>query len=78
MNALDAELMPKFAAPPQLPAAALAWADLISSPTGQPGDPERRLAEILDRCPRGSLVHETTQASLPYARVGATHRGLAP
>lgn len=65
---LDDELIAEFDAPPQLPAAVLAWADLTSSPRGQLWDPERRLAEILDRYPSGSLVHEATQASLPALR----------
>jgi hypothetical protein len=65
---LDEELMAEFDAPPQRPAAALAWADLTSSPSGQCWDPERRFADILDRYPPGSLVHEATRASLPALR----------
>ena len=68
MHGLDEELMAEFVAPPQRPAAALAWADLTSSPSGQRWDPERRFADILDRYPPGSLVHEATRASLPSLR----------
>jgi hypothetical protein len=68
MYGLDGELMAEFDAPPQRPAAVLAWADLTSSPRGQRWDPERRLADILDRYPPGSLVHEATRASLPALR----------
>jgi hypothetical protein len=68
MYGLDEELVAEFDAPPRRPAAALAWADLTSSPTGELWDPERRLADILDRYPPGSLVHEATRASLPALR----------
>jgi hypothetical protein len=68
MYGLDEELMAEFDAPPQRPAAALAWADLTSSPSGQRWDPERRLVDILDRYPRGSVVHKATRASLPALR----------
>ena len=68
---LDRELAAEFDRPPQLPAAALAWADLTSSPSGERWDPERRLANILDRYPPGSLVHEATRASLPALRAAA-------
>lgn len=65
---LDWELTEEFARPPRLAAAALAWADLTSSPSGERWDPERRLAEILDRYPPGFVVHEATRASLPALR----------
>lgn len=68
MHGLDEKPVAEFDAPPQLPAAALAWADLTSSPGGQPWDPERRVAEPLDRYTPGSPVHEATQASLPALR----------
>jgi hypothetical protein len=74
MYGLEEELMAEFGAPPHRPAAALAWADLTSSPTGQRWDPERRLADILDRYPAGSLVHQATRASLPALR--ASVRGI--
>ena len=65
---LDGELSAEFDRPPGVAAAALAWADLTSSPTGERWDSERRLADILMRYPLGSLVHEATRASLPALR----------
>jgi hypothetical protein len=65
---LDKELAAEFVPPPPLASAALAWADLTSSPTGERWDAERRLADILDRYPPGSIVHEATRASLPALR----------
>ena len=65
---LDAELIAEFDPPPRLAAAALAWADLTSSPSGELWDAEQRLAEILDRYSAGSLVHEATRSSLPALR----------
>jgi hypothetical protein len=62
---LATELAAEFDPPPPLAASALAWADLTSSPSGERWDAERRLAEILDRYPPGSIVHEATRASLP-------------
>jgi hypothetical protein len=66
------ELAAEFDPPPQLAASALAWADLTSSPNGELWDPERRLAEILDRYPPGSNVHEATRRSLPRLRAAVT------
>lgn len=71
MLGLEAELITEFDAPPHLPAAALTWADLTSSPTGDIWDPERRLAEILARYPPGSLVHDATRGSLPALSAAA-------
>ena len=65
---LDEELTSEFDRPPRLAAAALAWADLTSSPNGERWDAERRLADILDRYPPGSIVHQATRASLPALR----------
>jgi hypothetical protein len=65
---LDEELASEFDRPPRLAAAALAWADLTSSPSGERWDAERRLADILDRYPPGSIVHQATRASLPALR----------
>jgi hypothetical protein len=69
---LDAALSEEFGRPAPLAAAALAWADLTTSPHGEPWSAERRLAEILRRYPPGSIVHEATRASLPQLR-GAVH-----
>jgi hypothetical protein len=65
---LSEELASEFDQPPRLAAAALAWGDLTSSPTGERWAAERRLADILDRYPPGSIVHEATRASLPAMR----------
>jgi len=65
---LDEELAAEFDRPPRLAAAALAWADLTSSPNGERWDAERRLADILDRYPPRSIVHQATRASLPALR----------
>jgi hypothetical protein len=67
-HGLDAELTAEFDEPAQRAAAALAWADLTTSPTGERWDAERRLADILRRYPPGSIVHEATRASLPALR----------
>jgi hypothetical protein len=65
---LDAELVTEFDRPPRIAAAALAWADLTSSPSGERWDAERRLTEIFDRYQPGSVVHDATRASLPALR----------
>jgi hypothetical protein len=65
---LDAELVAEFDRPDRLAAAALTWADLTSSPSGERWDPEQRLADILMRYPPGSPVHEATRALLPVLR----------
>lgn len=65
---LDEELVAEFDRPFPLAGAALAWADLTSSPTGECWDAERRLAEILTRYPPGSLVREAARRSLPAFR----------
>ena len=62
---LDTQLTAEFERPPRLAAAALAWADLTTSPTGAQWAAERRFADILRRYPPGSIVHEATRASLP-------------
>ena len=62
------QLAAEFDRPPPLAAAALAWADLTSSPTGERWHAERRLADILRRYPSGSIVHEATRATLPVLR----------
>jgi len=65
---LDTALFEEFGRPAPLAAAALAWADLTTSPHGEPWSAERRLADILCRYPPGSMVHEATRASLPELR----------
>ena len=68
---LDSALTAEFDRPPPLAAAALAWADLTSSPNGERWDAERRLADILERYPAGSIVHDATLATLPALRSAA-------
>jgi hypothetical protein len=65
---LDAALSDEFGQPAPLAAAALAWADLTTSPHGERWSAETRLADILCRYPPGSIVHEATRASLPALR----------
>jgi hypothetical protein len=61
---LDRALAAEFDPPPTLARAALAWADVTSSPTGQPSNVADRLAEILRRYPADSIVHRAiTEAS---------------
>lgn len=69
---LAAELAAEFDPPAPLAASALAWADLTSSPNGERWDAERRLAEILERYPPGSSVHEATRAAVPRLRGAIT------
>ena len=62
---LAAELVAEFPSPPELAQAALAWADLTSSPDGQCCLATDRVAEILSRYPPESVVHRATSANLP-------------
>ena len=68
LRGLERELTSEFDRPPEPVAAALAWADLTSSPEGERWSAERRLADILERYPTGSIVHRATCASLPALR----------
>jgi hypothetical protein len=72
LSCLEDELIAEFDTPPRLPAAALAWADLTSSPNGEVWDPAKRVAEILDRYSAGSLVHEATRSSWPALRAAVS------
>ena len=63
LHGLAADLTVEFDPPPRLAGAALAWGDLTSSPSGERWDPERRIADILDRYPPGSIVHEAIRSS---------------
>ncbi len=62
---LAVDLAAEFPPPPELAQAALAWADLTSSPSGGRCAPEERVAEILSRHPRESVVHRATSANVP-------------
>lgn len=68
LQSLDRELEAEFQPPPSRPAAALAWADLTSSATGERCDLEARVASILDRYPPDTVVHQAALASLPAWR----------
>ena len=72
LSGLATDLAAEFDPPPLLAASALAWADLTSSPSGERWDAERRLAEILDRYPHGSVVHEATRAAASRLREAIT------
>lgn len=62
---LGAELAAEFPAPPDVAQAALAWADLTSSPVGACCLATDRVADILSRYPPESAVHRATSANLP-------------
>ncbi len=55
LRGLDEELAGEFEPAPELPAAALTWADLTSSPGGERCSFEVRLADILDRYSHGPV-----------------------
>jgi hypothetical protein len=59
---LEDELRAEFASPPPSALDALTWADLTSSPAGEPVSPEARLDEILNRYEPGSAVHRAIVA----------------
>jgi hypothetical protein len=65
LRGLDAGLTSEFAPPPPLPLAVLTWADLTSSPLGVQWTPERRLADILDRHPAHTVVHQAIVSAWP-------------
>jgi hypothetical protein len=60
LRGLADELEAEFAAPPVFVQAAMAWADMTSSPAGDCCTLQERLAEILRRYPPGSLVYKAT------------------
>lgn len=62
---LTAELTTEFPPPPDVAQAALAWADLTSSPVGECCLATERVADILRRYPPESVVHRATSANLP-------------
>jgi len=62
---LGAELAAEFPPPPDPAQAALAWADLTSSPMGERCLATDRLADILSRYPPESVVHRATSANRP-------------
>lgn len=65
VRGLDSELIAEFAQPPPSVAAALSWADMTSSPTGELCTVDHRIDDILARYPAGSAVHTATAAARP-------------
>lgn len=63
LRGLAGDLAAEFPPAPTLVRSALAWADLTSSPAGERWSPTRRIDDILDRYPAGSVVHEATAAN---------------
>ena len=62
VRGLEDELRTEFAPPPPSALDALTWADLTSSPSGEPVSPEARLDEIVNRYEPGSAVHRAIVA----------------
>lgn len=60
---LEDALIAEFAAPPPTAQAAMAWADLTSSPTGERWSPQSRIGDILRRYGPESVVHRATLAN---------------
>jgi putative nucleotidyltransferase with HDIG domain len=63
LRRLRAPLDDEFEPPVPRAAAAMAWADLTSSPSGELCSPQERLDEILHRYPPGSLVYRAVSVS---------------
>lgn len=63
LRGLEDALIAEFAAPPAAAQAAMAWADLTSSPTGERWSPETRIGDILRRYGPESVVHRATLAN---------------
>ena len=60
---LEDAMIAEFIAPPPAAQAAMAWADLTSSPTGERWSPETRIGDILRRYGPQSVVHRATLAN---------------
>jgi hypothetical protein len=63
LRGLRGLLEAEFPPPPEMAQAAMAWADMTSSPEGESCTFDDRLADIFRRYPAGSLVHEATVCS---------------
>lgn len=63
LRGLAPTLRDEFEPPPPDAWAALAWADLTSSPAGECWSIEQRVADVLRRYPPGSIVHQAMSAS---------------
>jgi len=81
LRGLRPTLVDEFEPPPHDAWAALAWADLTSSPAGNCWAVEARVADVLRRYPPGSVVHRGTgqepivlaASALISSRVRARH-----
>ena len=58
---LSDQLAGEFPEPPLLTLAAMTWADLTSSPGGEPWSAQRRLDDIFERYQPGSIVYRATK-----------------
>jgi hypothetical protein len=65
LRGLEETLAAEFDPPPALATAALAWADLTSSTTGERSTVADRLADILRRYPSDSVVHRAIVEATP-------------
>ena len=68
LRGLGEELAAEFEPPPTIAAAALTWADLTSSPSGEPCTPDDRITDILRRYPPDSIVHRAITIATPRLR----------
>jgi hypothetical protein len=71
LRGLHGALAAEFDSPPTLAGAALAWADVTSSPTGEPSKVADRLADILRRYPADSIAHRAITEASPMLRESA-------
>jgi hypothetical protein len=72
LRGLEHDLVREFDPPPTLAAAALTWADLTSSPHGEPCTVDDRLNDILRRYPPESIIHRAIAEASPTLWEAAT------
>lgn len=65
IRGLDRDLAAEFDQPPLAAAAALSWADMTSSPTGELCTVDQRIDDILERYALGSPAHAATASARP-------------
>jgi hypothetical protein len=65
LRGLDQELTVEFERPPEVATNALTWADLTSSPQGEPWSVGRRIDDILRRYPAESIEHRAIANAAP-------------
>lgn len=75
LRGLGGALAEEFELPPYDAWAALAWADLTSSPAGECWEVEARVGEVLRRYPPGTVVHRAMSASRPALLAAAGRVG---